>query len=333
MSRPRVPVPRPPQAPPSPRAASARGRLPGPAASCAPRARRGRSRAAAAGWRGSRGPSAARRRRCRRPRSRRSSHPRAPGPAISTSRPSSEPRRARGRRPSAGTSRGARGTRGDGGGGLGDLGPGGAGRGHDAPHRVVVAALVALAPGGLEERLQLVEEGIVGHVAPPSRSARPRAPSPWRRSLRIRAGGRSPWRRRCRTSSNSRRSSCWRLVRLTGVSTTISTNMSPRAWPCSSRHALASCRRICLPAWVPAGTATRRRWPSMVGTSTCAAQGRGGHRDRHAAEDVRALAAEQPVRRHADEDVEVARLAAPDRRPRPRRRGGCGCRPRRRPGC
>src|SRR3954469_8341250 len=87
---------------------------------------------------------------------------------------------------------------------LGALGPGGSGRCHDAPHRVVVAALVALAPGGLEERRQLVEEEIVGHVAPPSRSARPRAPSPWRRSPRTRGGGRSPSRPRCRTPPRTR---------------------------------------------------------------------------------------------------------------------------------
>ena len=163
-----------------------------------------------------------------------------------------------------------------------------------------------------------------------SRAARPTAPSPWRRSLRIPGGGRlaSP----PPACSNSRSSSCWRLVRLTGVSTTISTNMSPRAWPCSSVMPLLR-RRICLPAWVPAGTAMRRRRPSIVGTSTWPPRAAVGHRDRHPAEDVAALAAEQAVRGHGDENIEIARLAAADARPRPRRTGGCGCRPRRRPEC
>src|SRR3954451_11040357 len=44
-----------------------------------------------------------------------------------------------------------------------------------------------------------------------------------------------------------------------------------------------------------------------------AAQSRGGHRNRHPAEDVRPLATEQPVRRYGDEDIEVPGLPAADR--------------------
>ena len=112
--------------------------------------------------------------------------------------------------------------------------------------------------------------------------------------------------------SNSRRSSCWRLVRFIGVSTTISTNISPRAWPCSSVMPL-DLSLICLPAWVPAGTVHASLPALDGGYLDLAAQGRRGHRDRHPADHVGALAAEQPVRCHGDEDVEVARLAAANR--------------------
>jgi hypothetical protein len=49
--------------------------------------------------------------------------------------------------------------------------------------------------------------------------------------------------------------------------------------------------------------------------------------------DVGALALEHLVAAHRQEDVEVARRPAARARPRPRRSGGCACRPRRRPGC
>ena len=67
--------------------------------------------------------------------------------------------------------------------------------------------------------------------------------------------------------SNSRSSSCWRLVRFTGVSTTISTNMSPRAGRAARSCPCLAAGSAC-PLWVPAGTANSRRRPSIVGTST-----------------------------------------------------------------
>ena len=77
----------------------------------------------------------------------------------------------------------------------------------------------------------------------------------------------SGWVRRFSPSfSNSRSSSCWRLVRLTGVSTIASINMSPRAAERSTVIPFERSRNWC-PDCVPAGTVTRVRLPSTVGTS------------------------------------------------------------------
>jgi hypothetical protein len=69
------------------------------------------------------------------------------------------------------------------------------------------------------------------------------------------------------SDSNSRSSSFCRAVRFTGVSTTARCRMSPCAPPRSAGIPLPR-RRICLPDWLPAGTFTRLRPPSIVGTST-----------------------------------------------------------------
>src|SRR3984893_11892536 len=77
----------------------------------------------------------------------------------------------------------------------------------------------------------------------------------------------SGWVRRFSPSfSNSRSSSCCRLLRLTGVSTTASMNMSPRAADRSTVIPFDRRRNWC-PDCVPAGTVTRVRLPSTVGTS------------------------------------------------------------------
>ncbi len=132
-----------------------------------------------------------------------------------------------------------------------------------------------------------------------------RIPSPWRRSLRFRAG----CARARRHFSNSRSSSCWRFERLTGVSTTTSTYMSPREGERSTDMPLPR-RRNWWPDWVPGGDGELGAAAVDHRHLDRAAQGRRRHRDRHAAMDVGAVALEDAVRLHREEDIEIARRAA-----------------------
>ena len=98
-------------------------------------------------------------------------------------------------------------------------------------------------------------------------------------------------------------------MRFLGVSTSTWMYMSPITLERSTGMPLPL-RRNCLPVSVPSGTFTRVLPPSTVGTSMLAAERRRRHRDRHAAEDVGAVALEELVRLDRQEDVEVAGRAA-----------------------
>ena len=69
-------------------------------------------------------------------------------------------------------------------------------------------------------------------------------------------------------------------------------------------------RRNCLPVWAPSGIVTRAFLPSMVGTSISPPMRRDGHRDRHLAEQVGAVALEEFMRPDREENIEIARRAA-----------------------
>ena len=69
-------------------------------------------------------------------------------------------------------------------------------------------------------------------------------------------------------------------------------------------------RRNWWPLWVPAGMLMRAILPSSVGTSMVPPSVAVHHRDRHPAMDVGAVALEQLVAAHRQEDVEIARRPA-----------------------
>ena len=154
--------------------------------------------------------------------------------------------------------------------------------------------------------------------------ARPRTPSPWRRSPRFPGQERPSLAASASNSSSSSRCGCDRFC---GVSTTTCTYMSPRAALRSTEKPLPR-RRNWSPVWVPARD--RHARPAAIDDRHLhrAAERRLGHAQRDADEDVGPVALEQRVRadrRHRRRGRPPARRAA---RPRPRRPGGCGCRPR-----
>ena len=135
-------------------------------------------------------------------------------------------------------------------------------------------------------------------------ASRRRRASVCRRS-RSTAGHSSP----VSVSRNASSNSFCLALSLVGVSTSTRTTRSPRPRPCSTGMPAPRWRNS-RPDWMPAGIWIVFTAPSGPGNVDLAAQRRGREADRRARVKRRALALEQRVALHVQEDVEVARRCA-----------------------